>query len=275
LFKAWRHYLEGANHQVDIFSDHKNLIYFAKAQILNQRQARWATFLSQFNFQIFHKAGTSNHLNPLSRQADHRAGLKRDKAPKVLFLTRQIDVSTTTLANLNKLKSQIIDASSQDVTAKAVRAAKQSDDSTVAGAFNDWRDKDGILVFCEQMYVPHDNKLRREVIRINHDLPAAGRPGQLQTHELAKRKYYWPGMKRFVAGYVQGCAECQVNKIHTHPPVIPLLPNEVPSQPFQIMSTDSITDLPLCKGFDAISIWVDQGYKTVYIVLTRKTVTSA
>jgi hypothetical protein len=46
LFKAWHHYLKGANHQVDVFSDHKNLIYFAKAQILNQRQARWATFLS-------------------------------------------------------------------------------------------------------------------------------------------------------------------------------------------------------------------------------------
>jgi hypothetical protein len=35
-FKAWRHYLKGANHQVDIFSNHKNLIYFAKAQTLNR-----------------------------------------------------------------------------------------------------------------------------------------------------------------------------------------------------------------------------------------------
>jgi hypothetical protein len=25
-FKAWHHYLEGANHQMDVFSDHKNLI---------------------------------------------------------------------------------------------------------------------------------------------------------------------------------------------------------------------------------------------------------
>jgi hypothetical protein len=71
-FKAWRYYLKGANHQVDVFSNHKNLTYFTKAQILNQRQARWATFLSRFDFQMFHKAGTSNHSDPLSRQADHR-----------------------------------------------------------------------------------------------------------------------------------------------------------------------------------------------------------
>jgi hypothetical protein len=36
VFKAWRHYLEGANHQVNVFSDHKNLVYFAKAQTLNR-----------------------------------------------------------------------------------------------------------------------------------------------------------------------------------------------------------------------------------------------
>jgi hypothetical protein len=110
---------------------------------------------------------------------------------------------------------------------------------------------------------------------MHHDLPAVGHPGRLQTHELAKRDFYWPGMKRFVAGYIQGCAECQANKIRTHPPIIPLISNDVPLRPFQVMSTDFITDLPECKGFDAVSIWIDQGYKTVYIVPTRKKVTSA
>jgi hypothetical protein len=64
-------------------------------------------------------------------------------------------------------------------------------------------------------------------------------------------------MKRFVAGYVQGCAECQANKIRTHPPIVPLIPNDVPLRPFQVMSTDFITDLPECEGFDAVSIWID------------------
>jgi len=38
--EAWRHFLEGAKGQFEIWTDHKNLEYFMKAQKLNQRQAR-------------------------------------------------------------------------------------------------------------------------------------------------------------------------------------------------------------------------------------------
>ena len=38
--EAWRHFLEGAKDQFEIWTDHKNLEYFMKAQKLNQRQAR-------------------------------------------------------------------------------------------------------------------------------------------------------------------------------------------------------------------------------------------
>jgi len=38
--KAWRHFLEGATMKFEIWTDHKNLEYFMKAQKLNRRQAR-------------------------------------------------------------------------------------------------------------------------------------------------------------------------------------------------------------------------------------------
>ena len=38
--EVWRHFLEGAKDQFEIWTDHKNLEYFMKAQKLNQRQAR-------------------------------------------------------------------------------------------------------------------------------------------------------------------------------------------------------------------------------------------
>src|SRR5208282_452319 len=40
--EEWRHYLQGAKHQVEIFSDHKNLEYFLSARKLNRQQARWS-----------------------------------------------------------------------------------------------------------------------------------------------------------------------------------------------------------------------------------------
>ena len=44
--EAWRHLLEGAQYKFEIWTDHKNLEYFMKAQKLNRRQARWALYLS-------------------------------------------------------------------------------------------------------------------------------------------------------------------------------------------------------------------------------------
>jgi hypothetical protein len=41
-FKAWRRYLEGSLHMVQVFMDHKNLEYFMTTKVLNRRQARWA-----------------------------------------------------------------------------------------------------------------------------------------------------------------------------------------------------------------------------------------
>ena len=41
-FKRWRRYLEGANHQITVFTDHNNLELFTTTKILNRRQARWA-----------------------------------------------------------------------------------------------------------------------------------------------------------------------------------------------------------------------------------------
>ena len=38
--EAWRHLLEGAQYKFEVWTDHKNLEYFMKAQKLNRRQAR-------------------------------------------------------------------------------------------------------------------------------------------------------------------------------------------------------------------------------------------
>ena len=46
----WRHLLEKARFKFEIWTNHKNLEYFMKVQKLNWRQARWALYLSRFDF---------------------------------------------------------------------------------------------------------------------------------------------------------------------------------------------------------------------------------
>jgi len=57
--EEWRHFLEGARHPVEIWTDHKNLEYFMMAKKLNRRQARWSLYLARFDFKLTHRPGHS------------------------------------------------------------------------------------------------------------------------------------------------------------------------------------------------------------------------
>ena len=69
-FTQWMHFLEGSSHQVIVFSDHKNLAYFQDVRVLNRRQARWAQFLTRFNFKITYRPGKQKgKADALSRRS--------------------------------------------------------------------------------------------------------------------------------------------------------------------------------------------------------------
>jgi len=70
--QEWRHFVEGAEHQFKIWTDHKNLEYFMSAKQLNRRQARWSLYLAWFDFLLHHKPGKSmGKPDALSWRADH------------------------------------------------------------------------------------------------------------------------------------------------------------------------------------------------------------
>ena len=70
--KKWRHYIQGLGHTTKIFSDHKNLMYFHTAQKLNDQQARWLLYLSEFDIKMIHVPGTKMiQYDALSQRPDH------------------------------------------------------------------------------------------------------------------------------------------------------------------------------------------------------------
>ena len=54
-----KYFLEEAKNQFEIWIDYKNLEYFMKAQKFNQKQTRWALYLSKFDFALKYVAGKS------------------------------------------------------------------------------------------------------------------------------------------------------------------------------------------------------------------------
>ena len=70
--EEWRHFVEGAEHRCEIWTDHKNLEYFMTAKKLNRCQARWSLLLARFDFVMHHQPGKSmGKMDALSHWADH------------------------------------------------------------------------------------------------------------------------------------------------------------------------------------------------------------
>ena len=75
--EEWRHSVEGVKHQVEIWTDHKNLEYFMTAKKLNQRQAHWSLLLAWFDFVMHHRPSkTMGKSNTPSWRSDHGSGAK-------------------------------------------------------------------------------------------------------------------------------------------------------------------------------------------------------
>ena len=121
----------------------------------------------------------------------------------------------------------------------------------------EWREVDSIMYKERKMYVPKDNPLRTEIIRLYHNTPVGGHRGQWKTVELVTRNFWWPGVTKEVKRYVKGCDSCQRNKNCIEQPAGKLMPNSIPEKPWVHISADFITKLPLAQGYDSILVVVD------------------
>ncbi|OBT70641.1 hypothetical protein VF21_10648 [Pseudogymnoascus sp. 05NY08] len=71
-FEQWRVYLKGSTYPVQVWTDHKNLIYFTTTKVLNRRQVCWAETLAAYNFTITYRKGSENvRADALSRRTDY------------------------------------------------------------------------------------------------------------------------------------------------------------------------------------------------------------
>jgi len=94
--EAWRHFLEGATEKFEIWTDYKNLKYFMKGQKLNRKQARWALYLSRFNFTLKHVPGSKmGKADSLSRRPDWEIRVEKDNKDETLVKPEWLEVRKT------------------------------------------------------------------------------------------------------------------------------------------------------------------------------------
>ena len=151
--------------------------------------------------------------------------------------------------------------------------------SVVRSELENWKleEKDGqnILFYKGKVYVPRDQDLWHDILKLHHDHKTAKHPGELKTYKSVWQLYWWPGLQMFVKNYVKGCGTCQQFKIDrnsSHPSFIPVI-GAKSTRPFAHCFIDLITDWPVVDRFDSLSVMVDQGLlKGVILCPTAKIV---
>jgi hypothetical protein len=138
----------------------------------------------------------------------------------------------------------------------------------------EWAVSAGALTFEGRVYVPDSDELRPKVIALHH--PESGHFGALKTAELISRNFYWLALQIYVRQYVAGCEACHRNKATRHAKYVVNMPTEPPSQPWEGVTIDFVTDLPATTAstYTSILVVVDRLTKMAIYLPCRKDVDS-
>ena len=201
----WRYLLEGTWSKFEIWTDHKNLEYSIKTQKLNHRQARWALYLSRFDFTLKHvpemKMGKADGL---SRRLDWKVGVEMDNENQVFIKDNWIcSIQEVVIKGLEvDILEKIKKARSKDED--VVRVVEEIKKANVKELWREeWRIEGELVLKERKVYMPKNIELRAEIIQLHYDMPAAGHRGWWKTVEFVTRYYWWPEVMRDIGKYVE------------------------------------------------------------------------
>jgi ribonuclease HI len=257
-FKEFRHYLQGSKHQVKVYTDHKNIAYFATTQRLNARQVRYAEELSPFDYVIIHRKGSENgRADALSRQP-------KDEE-KTEDITRPL-LQRDNAGNLKQMQLNLI---------FKVNFSTELEDKILASYPNEIPDyiterQETPLRYKGKTWLPE--AVQKEAIWKFHTTASHGHPGAKKTAERLLRHFDAPGLRKRITEELRNCDICQKAKPVRHKPYGELQPLPVAERPWQTVAMDFITKLPESKEpmtktkYDSILVVTDKLTKYGYFI---------
>jgi len=256
--RTWRVYLEGSKYQVQVYTDHKNLVYFTTTKELNRRQVRWSELLSTYNFKISYVKGTDNaRADALSRKPEYlenkthpsHAILKEDE-DGLVFNHEVIAATTMTITRHEEFDKMY----ETDELAKSEKVARIN----------------GKILWNDRIYVPE--QVREDLVRTIHELPAHGHQGIFKTIKRVSQEYGFPGLKEVVTRVVKNCDTCTRNKSDRHAPYGQMKSPDTPQQPWKSIAWDFVVKLPPSREpttqihYDSILVITERLTKYAYML---------
>jgi len=117
----------------------------------------------------------------LSRRPDWESGVERDNEEQTLVKrkwleARAAEVSEVVIDGVDILDRIRKSEAKDDEVVKAVEEMKRAGVKVLRD--EEWQEHEGLMLKKGKVYVPKDEKLRAEVIRLHHDTPVGGHGGQ-------------------------------------------------------------------------------------------------
>ena len=117
-----------------------------------------------------------------------------------------------------------------------------------------------------RIVIPDVPSVKVALLKEAHNSSAAGHSGPKRTMDLMSEYFWWKGMSDYVFAYVTSCQSCQQMKNANTAPGGKLVPLAIPTSPWESVSMDFITCLPVtANGHDMLIVWVDR--LTKYVIL--------
>ncbi|KAJ9544987.1 hypothetical protein OSB04_024694 [Centaurea solstitialis] len=240
--KIWRHYLYGVKCQ--IYTDHKSLQYLLSQKELNMRQRRWIELLSDYDCEILYHPGKGNVVaDALSRKGAYRINIVPD------------------------LKAEIKEWQEKASTEENLKSERMVGflDSLVS-------DTEGLKCFGNRIWVPKLGDLRKKILTEAHKSKYAVHPGTNKMYHDLRQSYWWPGMKKDIAYFVERCVTCLQVKIEHQRPYGKLQQLPIPEWTWEHITMDFVTKLPRTpKGYDTIWVIVDRLSKSAHFLPMKET----
>ncbi len=204
FFKQWRVYLKESKHQIQVYTDHKNLLYFTITKVLNQRQIRWSKKLSSYNFNIqYWKRSENLKINVLSRRANHMTD--RSQINQTILQQNQNDFIVYNKQNAATLWIYNRDLEKRIKLKLAKNSVAQNIIKNIADNVN-FEIINEILTFQDLIYV--STRCRQEIISDYHELMIHEHQSSDKIIERIFKIYYFSKIRKQIENIIRKCNVC-------------------------------------------------------------------
>ncbi|OMO91168.1 reverse transcriptase [Corchorus capsularis] len=230
--KKWRQYLLGR--PFVIFTDQQSLRGMMGQTIQTPEQQKWLVKLLGFQYTIHYKPGPQNKVvDALSRSFTDEPSCLAFSGPEFSFL--------------DDLRSYFATESQ----GKAL-ATQCSDATSGYNLVNGLMMKEGRIV------IPTGHPLQQTLLHEYHSTLIGGHAGVARTLARLAANFWLKGMRQSVKDFIATCPIYQQVKCLTSKPQGLLSPLPIPSQAWQDIAMDFITNLPSSQGKTTIWVVVDR-----------------